>query len=83
MLDISEQFRVWSEFAFKRGDWGRAAVYYLARQYGGLTLSEIGGVAGGVKYHAVSKLLKRFETRLRSDAELKAVLSEIQRRLNV
>jgi hypothetical protein len=36
-----------------------------------------------VKYHAVSKLLKRFETRLRSDAELKAVLSEIHGRLNV
>jgi REP element-mobilizing transposase RayT len=75
--------RPWSEFAFKRGDWGRAAVYYLARQYGGLTLSEIGDIAGGVKYHAVSKLLKRFETRLRSEAELKAVLSEIHGRLNV
>jgi len=36
-----------------------------------------------VKYHAVSKLLKRFETRLRSEAELKAVLSEIHGRLNV
>ena len=73
----------WSEFAFVRGDWGRAAVYYLARQYGGLSLSEIGDVAGGVKYPAVSKMLKRFELRMQSDAELKDALLKIEKILNV
>ena len=78
-----EQFKgcVWSDFAFVRGDWGRAAIYYLARQYGGLTLSEIGEAAGGVNYHAVSKRLKRFELSIQSDKVLKRGLLEIEKNL--
>jgi hypothetical protein len=68
----------WAEFSSVRGDWGRATVYYLARRYGGLTLAEIGEAAGGVKYSAVSKMMKRFEERIRSDADLKGVLLEPQ-----
>jgi hypothetical protein len=69
----------WAEFAFIRGDWGRAAVCYLARKYGGLTLSEIGKASGGMKYPAVSKMIKRFEERMRLDAELKGTLVKIEK----
>ena len=73
----------WSEFAFVRGDWGRAATYYLARQYGGLTLAEIGEAAGGVNYPAVSKMLKRFEKQIQSETSLKSAMLEIEKSLNV
>ena len=75
--------RPWSEFAFERGDWGRAAIYYLARQYGGLTLAEIGEAAGGVKYPAVSQMVRRFEAQLPSDRVLKDALLEVHKGLNV
>jgi hypothetical protein len=73
----------WSEFAFERGNWGRAAIYCLARQYGGMTLAEIGEASGGVNYPAVSQMVKRFEARLQTDGELKDVLSEVCSALNV
>ena len=75
--------RAWSEFAFVRGDWGRAAIYYLARQYAGLTLAEIGEAAGGVKYPAVSQMIKRFEKRMQSDAVLRKSMQDIERMLNI
>ena len=85
IIGAVEEFKgcSWSEFAFMRGDWGRAAVYYLARQYGGLSLAEIGEAAGGVKYQAVSKMLKRFELRMQSDMEIKGALLKIEKTLNV
>ena len=73
----------WSEFSFVRGDWGRAATYYLARQYGGLTLAEIGKAAGGVKYPAVCQLIKRFEKRMLMDADLKKLMREMDRMFNI
>jgi len=73
----------WSEFAFVRGDWGRAVTYYLARQYGGLTLAEIGKAAGGVMYPAVGQLIKRFEKKMLQDVELKKLVQEIEQMFNV
>jgi REP element-mobilizing transposase RayT len=74
---------VWSEFAFARGDWGRAAVYYLARKYCGYTLAEIGKAAGGVNYPAVSQMMKRFERRMGSEASLKEAMLKIERMFNI
>ncbi len=73
----------WQEFAFVRGDWGRAAVYYLARRYSGLTLAEIGEAAGGVNYPAVSLMVKRFERRVASEVVLRESLKEAERMFNV
>ena len=73
----------WTDFSSIRGDWGRAAVYYLARQHSGLTLAEIGEAAGGIKYPAISKMIKRFEQRMLSDASLKKSMQEIENILNV
>jgi len=83
MCAVDSEYEVWSEFAFVRGDWGRAATYYLARQYGGLTLAEIGKAAGGVKYPAVGQLIKRFEKRMLNDAKLKKSMLEIEQMFNI
>lgn len=73
----------WAEFSCIRGDWGRACVYYLARQYGGCTLAEIGEAAGGVKYPAVSKMVKRFEHRMQVDGVIRSAMERIESLLNV
>ncbi len=73
----------WAEFAHVRGDWGRAASYYLARKYACMTLAEIGVAAGGVDYAAVSAMEKRIEKRLESDAQLKESIVKIEEILNV
>jgi hypothetical protein len=73
----------WDVFAYVRGDWGRAASYYLARKYACMTLAEIGDAAGGVDYAAVSAMEKRFEARLARDGQMRAKIAELQRILNV
>lgn len=73
----------WATFASTRGDWGRAACYYLARKYACMTLAEIGEAAGGVDYAAVSAMEKRFEKRLVSDGQIRKRRVEIERILNI
>ena len=73
----------WIEFAHVRGDWGRAASYYLARKHAGMTLAEIGAAAGGVDYAAVSAMEKRFEKRLVYDEELKQLIIKAEEILNI
>ena len=73
----------WTEFSSIRGDWGRAAVFYLARKYAGMTLKEIGEAAGGLKYPAVGQLVKRFERRLCADRALRDEIEQLERMLNV
>ena len=67
----------------KRGDWGRGAVFYLARKYAGMTLKEIGEAAGGIKYPAVGQLVKRFERWLHADRTLRGEVEQLERMLNV
>ena len=73
----------WKEFAGVRGDWGRAAAYYFARKYAGMTLAEIGTSAGGVDYAAVSAMEKRFEKRLSTDKQLDPYVTKVERILNI
>ncbi len=73
----------WAEFSKVRGDWGRAAAYYLARKHACMTLAEIGVVAGGVDYAAVSALEKRLEKRLKSDEQLKEWVLKAESILNI
>lgn len=73
----------WEEFAHVRGDWGRAASYYLARKHACMTLAEIGVVAGGVDYAAVSAMEKRFEQRLATDGQMKEWITQVELILNV
>jgi REP element-mobilizing transposase RayT len=73
----------WDEFSHVRGDWGKAAVFYFARMYSGMTLKEVGDAAGGVKYPAVSQLVKRFEKRVDEDSGLRKKVNEIENILNI
>ncbi len=73
----------WDEFSVVRGDWGKAAVFYFARKYAGMTLKEVGDAAGGVKYPAVSQLVKRFEKRMNEDRRLRRHVSEIDQMLKI
>ncbi len=85
IVDAVEQAKgsKWEEFAHVRGDWGRAASYYLGRKYACMTLAEIGAAAGGVDYAAVSAMEKRFERCLASDAQLKEWIVKAQEILNI
>lgn len=73
----------WEAFSRQRGDWARSAVLYLARKYGGMTLTEIGIKAGGLNLAAVSKAIKRFELRLQTERWIKDKLDAIDELSNV
>ena len=73
----------WSEVLGKRGDWGIPLARWLARRYCGLTLREIGEAAGGMDYAAASIALKRFESKLETDRELKKASRQAIAVLNV
>jgi len=73
----------WKEFSHVRGDWGRAASYYLARKHACMTLAEIGIAAGGVDYAAVSAMEKRFEKRLATDGQIMKWMVKVERILNI
>jgi len=66
----------WTEFAYKRGDWGRPLVMWAARRYCGLTLREIGERFDGVDYAAVSIALKRFEQAAAGNRRLRKRMKE-------
>ena len=71
----------WAAFRDRHGDWGRDLVLYVARRRSGLTLREIGALAGGMEYKTVSKAIQYFQRRLTEDksAQLmtKAVISQL------
>jgi putative transposase len=68
----------WETFRDEYGDWGRDLVLYLGRRECGLKLRELGKLAGGMDYAAVSAAVKRFERRLVRDAKRKSVVEEIR-----
>jgi chromosomal replication initiation ATPase DnaA len=73
----------WDEFSCQRGDWARAAVYYLARKHAGLSLSEIGKRAGGVNASAVSKMVKRFENKIKKEPAVRDAIEQINKMSNI
>jgi REP element-mobilizing transposase RayT len=73
----------WGEFASQRGNWGRAMVYCLARKYAGMSLREVGDAAGGIKYPAVSQMVKRLEKQMKEDAALEKLVDNAERILKV
>ena len=73
----------WGEFRDRYGDWGRELALYLGRMEAALSLRELGEVAGGVDYAAVSMAIKRFERRLSRDKTLRQVVAKTTQLLNV
>lgn len=69
------------QFRDRYGDWGLAMVLYLARRRSGLTLSEIGSLAGGLHYKAVFAQVKRMESKMNTDPELQDKMEDCDRKL--
>jgi len=60
----------WEQFRGRWGDPGASLVMWLARQYTGLTLREIGQAVGGKDYAAVAMSIRRLAAHLRRDKAL-------------
>jgi len=65
----------WETLAAKRGNGALPAAWYLARNFAGMRLAELGSASGDTAYSAVSMAISRFEKRLQVDRDL-------QRRIN-
>jgi REP element-mobilizing transposase RayT len=66
-----------------RGDWRKWMVLKLARQFTGLTLSQLGEEMGGMDYAAVGMGLGRFKQRIEKDRRLQKHHRQATRMLNV
>jgi len=73
----------WEFLRDRWGDPGKAMVMWLARQYTGLTLKEIGEAVGGKDYAAVAMSVRRIHTRLQQDSVLRKDAEKACRLLNV
>jgi len=60
----------WETLAAGRGNGALPAAWYLARNFTGVRLAELGSGAGNVAYSAVSMAITRFEKRLAHDRDL-------------
>jgi putative transposase len=63
----------WGEFAERHGDFGRDLVLSIARESTGLTLRELGELAGGMDYAAVGEAVRRLRKRLKDDRSVRRV----------
>ncbi len=72
----------WEQFCQTYGDWGRGAAPWLGRKRGGLTLTRLGQLAGGVDYAAVAQAVTRFEQRLERQRALRESLAQIDHELS-
>lgn len=61
----------WMTFRDRHNDWGRDLALYLARTQCGMTLNELGALAGGLDYRSVSWALARFAQRMRQNKEIR------------
>ena len=67
----------WDEFRDRYGDWGRDLVLWAGRQYGGLTLRELGERVGGADYTAVAMAVQRLRSRCRRDRRLRRAMQTV------
>jgi hypothetical protein len=69
----------WETLAAGRGNAALPAAWYLARDFGGLRLAELGSAAGDVAYSAVSMATTRSAKRLKVDHELQRPIKADER----
>jgi hypothetical protein len=60
----------WETLTSKRANGALPAAWYLARNFAGMRLAELGSAGGDVAYSAVSMAISRFEKRLEVDRDL-------------
>jgi len=61
----------WAGFRDRHGDWGRDLALWLGRKHCGLRLRELGELAGGMDYAAVSAAVARWRQRMTKDHAMK------------
>jgi hypothetical protein len=81
---VSEVWKCdWVELSSRRGNGALPAALYLARNFAGMRLAELGEMAGGVAYPAVSVAIKRFENRLITDRNLQKKVKAVRKMLKI
>jgi putative transposase len=73
----------WEIFNDRHGDWGRDMAFWVARRRAGMTLNQLGDMAGGLDYSAVSEAIRRFERKKLNRAEVKKALRRVLEILNM
>jgi hypothetical protein len=68
----------WETLATGRGNGALPAAWYLARNFTGVRLAELGSGAGDVAYSAVSMAITRFEKRLAHDRDLQRRIKAVR-----
>jgi hypothetical protein len=68
----------WETLAAGRGNGALPAAWYLARNFAGMRLAELGSAAGATAYSAVSMAISRFEKRLEVDRDLRRRIKAVR-----
>ena len=68
----------WETLAAGRGNGALPAAWYLARNFTGMRLAELGSTAGDLAYSAVSMAITRFEKRLKVDRDLQRRIKAVR-----
>src|ERR1700722_5057547 len=73
----------WAKLEAGHGNAALGAALYLARKHSDRTLRELGGLAGGMQYPAVTMAIRRLAKRLESDKALAKKVKRVERILFV
>ena len=73
----------WETLAAGHGNGALGAALYLARKHSDKTLRELGGLAGGMQYPAVTMAIRRLAKRLETDKSLARKVKRAERMLFV
>jgi hypothetical protein len=68
----------WETLTSKRANGALPAAWYLARNFAGMRLAELGSAGGDVAYSAVSMAISRFEKRLEVDRNLQRRIKAVR-----
>ena len=73
----------WDALGARRGNNALPGAWYIARNFAGMRLAELGEAGGGIAYPAVSVAIKRFEKRLEIDRDLRKKLNAVEKLLKI
>ncbi|HEX6562917.1 MAG TPA: transposase [Chthoniobacterales bacterium] len=69
----------WETLTARRGNGALHGAWYLARNFAGMRLAELGSASGGTGYSAVSMAISRFEKRLQVDRDLQRRIKAVRK----
>jgi REP element-mobilizing transposase RayT len=68
----------WETLAARRGNGALHGAWYLARNFAGMRLAELGSASGDTAYSAVSMAISRFEKRFQVDRDLQRQIKAVR-----